>query len=227
MTFEYLRQSLFFFKNNLAMIIRIQLPFLLLFAVAAQFIGSGGLQNPETLQNLALVNLLNLTLMPIYRGAIIAYLGSVVDNKPLSVFQCLSIAMGRWRHLLLVYIFTGFAVASGFMLLIIPGIVLLIRFAFADYACILEGKSSLQAMKSSWKATPAWFWPLLSGLSILFFAAITMQVGLSQLLGLDQPENALLAIPVDILFGLMQSLFTVFGFRIYCVMREEKAPATE
>ncbi|MCV6588855.1 MAG: hypothetical protein OIF57_07495 [Marinobacterium sp.] len=222
MTFEYLRQSLFFFRNNLGMIARIQLPFLVLFSLLGQMTVGTDMTSPEGRQAIALVMVANLLLMPIYQGATIAYLGSVIDNNPLSVGQSLAVGMARWRSLFLVYLLTGMAVFTGFMLLIIPGVFMMIRLFFADYACVIDKQGSNQALKSSWQDSSLYFWPLLNGLAPLALTLLVLQVGLGELLALDQPGNEWLSVPFEVLTGLLGSALTVYGFRIYCVMREER-----
>ena len=222
MTFEYLRQSLFFFRNHLGVIAKIQLPFLALFSFLSFLLTGDDNSDPaEIRQTMMILMIANFTLIPIYWGATIAYLGSVVENQPLTVSQALARSLSRWRHLLMVYLFTGIAVSAGLMLLIAPGIYFLIRFAFADYSCILEQQRPLQSMKSSWENSADYFWTLFQGMALLFVVLTGGQMILSQLLELNNPENALLAIPMDLLFGLLHSLITIYGFRVYCVMREE------
>lgn len=221
MTFEYLRQTLFFFRSHFSVIARIQLPFLIILSIVGVFaMGSLEDNSPQQRQLLAGLAFANFTLIPIYWGATIAYFGSVVDGRPYTVGQSISQALSRWRQLLIVYVLTGLAAGTGFMLLIIPGIYLLIRFAFADYFCVNEGMKAVASLKASWQTTNDYFWHLLPGLAILFTTLSGAEILLDQLL-LTEDSSPIMALPIDLFFGLLHSLLTIYGFRIYCVMKEE------
>ncbi|MBY4678279.1 YciC family protein [Marinobacterium arenosum] len=220
---EYIRQSLFFFRGHLNVIARIQLPFLLLInlfgTLSASDMEPG---SPQQQQMLAAMAIANFLLIPLYWGATIAYLGSVVDNQPLSPLNALGRALTRWRSLLLVYMLTGLAAFGGFMLFIVPGIFLLIRLGFADYICVLERQGSMASLRQSWQQTEDYFWTLLKGLAVLFVALSGSEILLELLLDQLFGNSLWTALPLNILFGLLHTLLTVYGFRIYCVMREEQ-----
>lgn len=222
MTLEYLRQSLYFFRNHLGMIARIQLPFLLLTAFLSMQTIDIDLREmtAEQSQLMMSVMLANVILMPLFQGATIAYLGSVVNNNPFTVFQSLSAAVARWPYLFLVYLVTAIAITGGLMFLIVPGILIMIRLFFADYACVVEKKGIMESVRDSWGSSREYFWPLLNGLGLLLAALLTFQMVLSTLFGLDAETSPMISIPLEMLFGLLGTALTVYGFRIFCIMRE-------
>ncbi len=57
-----------------------------------------------------------------------------------------------WR-LLIVYSFYGIAVLLGFIALIIPGLYLAAKYAFADFEAILNDKPAFSALNESWRDT--------------------------------------------------------------------------
>lgn len=221
--FEYIRQSLYFFRSHFMMIMRIQLPFLLLEGFFAMMI-SGTPSEEGVAVNQATSALLNLTLMPIYGAATIHYLNSVVYNQPLTAGQAIVKGLGRWWALLLVYLFVGFFIISGLSFFIIPGLFILARLAFADYICVLEGKGVFESIAESWRRTGDYFWILLNGLVILFVCINGPNFAIQMSLASDE-GSAFLPVVTSIIFSLISVLITVYGFRIYCVHRESNQPA--
>jgi len=221
MTFEYLRQSLFFFRNHLGMIARIQLPFLLLTSALATMTLDIDMRNmdQQQAQTMMLTMMANVLLMPLYQGATIAYLGSVVNNQPYTVFQSLSAAAGRWPRLFLVYLLTALCVSAGLMLFILPGILIMVRLFFADYLCVTEKRGIMESITLSWNSTKDYFWPLVNGLALLLVILIGLRVLIDAVFG-TAALDPMVSIPLEILFALAGSSLTVFGFRIFCVMRE-------
>ncbi|WP_027858317.1 hypothetical protein [Marinobacterium jannaschii] len=150
MPLNYLRQSLFFFRQHLLAIIKIQLPFLLLINLATLWVESTSAPDlPASGNSLAVLMLLNLTLLPVYWGATIFYFASVVADQPISVTTALIQSLSRWRPLLLTYLSVALITFGGLMLFIIPGIYLTIRLSFADYICVLQKQPAMDAIRQS------------------------------------------------------------------------------
>ena len=201
MTFEYLRQSLFFFRNHLGMIARIQIPFLLLTSSLSMMTMGIDVRemSPEQAQTMIGMMLANIVLMPLYQGATIAYLGSVVNNNPYTVFQSITAALGRWPLLFLVYLLTAVGVTFGLMLLILPGILIMVRLFFADYACVVEKRGIMESLSDSWQNTKDYFWPLISGLGLMLSVLIGLRMVIDSLLFSDAGQiDPFIAVPVEI-----------------------------
>ncbi|MGB0467387.1 MAG: YciC family protein [Pontibacterium sp.] len=219
---EYIRQALYFFRSHFSMVVRIQLPFLLLINVLALLADTSFDSQSESFSTMvAGLTLLNVTLMPIYMAATIFYFGSVVKNQPLTAGQALLLGLTRWRALLLVYALSAFAVFSGLLFLVIPGIFILIRLGFADYICVAEQKGPLDALKESWERSEPWFWTLLNGLAILFVIVTGTEMLLELLLEKIGLLNAPVSALINMFFGLLNTALTVYGFRVYCIAQEE------
>ncbi|WP_020683568.1 YciC family protein [Marinobacterium rhizophilum] len=226
MTFEYIRQSLFFFRRHLGTIARIQLPFIIGLNLLGLLLDSGFEANSNQMHTgTGLLMLLNLTLLPLYWGATILFLQSAVDSRPLSAFQAVALSLKYWRRLLITYLLSGFAVTLGLMLLIVPGIYAGVRLVFADYICVLEDRKPVASLRQSWAESEVYFGLLLKGLLLIFGALFLIEAPLlylAETAGISTP-------PVDaflsVVFDLMGTLVTVYGFRIYSLMRSESAAA--
>ncbi|WP_432697482.1 YciC family protein [Marinobacterium sp. YM272] len=220
MAFDYLRQTLFFFRQHLLTLAAIQLPFLLLlallnYALIGNLVDTG---DPEIQMNAALASLARLVFLPFYLGGTIIYLQSVIDNQPVHPLTAILSAAGSWGRLLLTYILNAIAISVGFMLLIVPGVYVGVRFAVADYACVLERKGPIEALRGSWNGTSEHFWLLLQGLALLMGLLFLTNVLISQAFGAQPLLSTLFSVIIDFLGVLV----TIYGFRIYCVIREEQ-----
>ncbi|NVK39597.1 MAG: hypothetical protein HWE39_00010 [Oceanospirillaceae bacterium] len=225
MTLEYIRQSLFFFRRNFGVIARIQLPFIILLNLVGWLIQSTLDPETQAVRNAgALLMLLNLTLLPIYWGATILFLQSVVDNRPLGALTAIRSSLKYWRRLLLTYLMMAVAVTLGLLLFIVPGIVAGVRLAFADYVCVLENRKAGESLRQSWGDTREYFWLLLNGMLIIFGGLFLMEM-LFTLIDRNVVSLAPLNPVLGILLDLLGTLVTIYGFRVYCLMKEEAVGA--
>lgn len=220
----YLKQTWFFFRANLVPIMRIQLPFIILITlISMSAIQSVDPENPQMNNSLMMFYLTSLIFLPIYVGATIAYLESVVNEQPISTTEALKIGLTRWWPLLITKMLGAFAIVIGLFLFFIPGIYVLVRFAFSEYHSVIEKAAPTKALKNSWDDTSEFFWPLVNGLAVLFVILLGGNLLLEALLQLMGIDSVLLRSLLDIVFGFLNCLYTVYGFRLYCVMREKQS----
>jgi len=223
-TFDYLKQSFFFFRQNFRDIATIQLPFLILLNALALWLDMNASETEDFRQTALSISLLSLVLMPIYWAATILYMQSKLENRPLQPFQAISLSFKYWKTLLFIFILTALAISGGLLLLIIPGIYIGIRLSFADYIGVVEGKSAWASLKQSWEETDDYFWVLLQGLLILYPTLQLVEIPITQYFTNQEDRSMLLELPIVVFLDLLSALITVYGFRIYCVMREEIRP---
>nr|WP_067296870.1 YciC family protein [Marinobacterium profundum] len=225
MTFEYIRQSLFFFRRHLNTIARIQLPFIIgLNLLGLVLEASVEADSSQMHTGTGLLMLLNLTMLPLYWGATILFLQSAVDDRPLSAFQAVALSLKYWHRLLITYLLSGFAVTLGLMLLIVPGIYVGVRLVFADYICMLEDKKPVASLRQSWGESDAYFWLLLKGMLIIFGGLFLIEAPLLYLAETAGFSSPAVEAVLSVLFDLMGTLVTIYGFRIYSLMRSESSP---
>lgn len=227
MTFDYLRQSLFFFRNHLNRLALIQIPFLAVlafvqFQLIQQLPGNVEELPMELVQrNMFISSALDLTLMPIYWGATLFYLQSVLQGKPLAVAPALTLSLTCWGRLLITYILSVLAISFGLVLLIVPGIYIGIRLAFAEFYCVMEGMGPMESLKASWEKTADFFWPLFQGLALIFGALLLAETLISEALR-DQKGVMML---FSLLIQFLGVLPTIYAYRIYCVMKSDNQSA--
>ncbi|HEY7478502.1 MAG TPA: hypothetical protein VIB62_09715 [Actinomycetota bacterium] len=89
----------------------------------------------------------------IIRGAALASVGD-----PLDVEASYRYGFRRFGSVILVSLLVGLAVGIGLILLIIPGLILLVMFAVAIPALVVEDRRGTDAMSRSWNLVKGHFW---------------------------------------------------------------------
>ena len=105
---------------------------------------------------------------PIYCGALVYALAQLKDGRRPSYFEAISVGLRTWGRLFSARFFAGLWIVFGLILLVVPGIVLMVRYAFIDAVVVLEGVGGDRARRRSAELTRGFRWQIfLAGL--LFF----------------------------------------------------------
>jgi hypothetical protein len=121
------------------------------------YVARSDLNSARTLS--VIFGLVNLVLVaPLLAGAMAKatadlYLGGVPD-----VGSVLSFAMSRLGAILLVTLLVGLSVVGGFILLIVPGIIIAIRLSAATVVVVVEDLRGRKAMGRSWRLVKGHSW---------------------------------------------------------------------
>jgi hypothetical protein len=100
------------------------------------------------------------------RAAALATVGDPVDIE--ASYQY---GLKRFGSVLLVSILVGLSVAIGFILLVIPGIILLVMLSVSIPALVVENRRGTEAMKRSWELAKGQFWHVLGVILVAFIIA--------------------------------------------------------
>lgn len=102
-------------------------------------------------------------------GLVNMYLGLLDGKKP--SLDAFVMSASKWFNVFMVYIIYALMLFVGFILFIIPGVFLLIRFMFVIYYVIDSDMTITDVFKASWNDTKGNFWHLLlASLSLTLFA---------------------------------------------------------
>ena len=93
-------------------------------------------------------------------------------------------AFSRFLSLLGISILVGLGVAIGFMLLIVPGIILALRWAVAVPACVVENKGPLESMRRSAELTKGHRWKIFGVWVLIAIVAIIILIMVGVFAGL-------------------------------------------
>lgn len=166
--------------------------------------------------------LLGLLAYPIYAGGVIFFIASVISGNRLNAKSCWLLGLRYWSPFLFLSLLLGIVTGLGFLLFLIPGLVALARFAFAEFDLLLKDQSPPDALRHSWKETRPYFWLLLGGYGVIFAAFYVPYFGLIFILDDLNVELGLVGILLDTLYAVLNVLFTVFRFRVYDLAGEHR-----
>ena len=168
------------------------------------------------------VLLMGLLAYPIYAGGVIFFMASVISGNRLKVRSCWLLGLKYWGPFLLLSLLLGMVTGLGFVLFIVPGVIALVRFSFAEFDLLLKGQSPLDALRRSWDTTRPHFWLILSGYLIIFAAFYVPYFGLIFVLEDLEVELGIFEILLDSLYAVLSVLFTIFRFRVYDLLNERR-----
>ena len=210
---EVLKESLFFFKTNFRSICAVVLPVIIPLEIFYGICDSLYQEGNNSI--LWLSSGAGLLLKPVYQGALIFYLASVLTNEYLPVKTCYQQALKYWLPLMTVYILSFLAIATGFLLLIIPGLIVMGRLAFAEFYCLLCNKSSHEALWGSWRNSRKEQWQLIGGLILIPVAIVISLLLLESFFNLLGFVGPVFTFVSSIISSVGFTLTTIFAFRIY------------
>jgi glycerophosphoryl diester phosphodiesterase family protein len=94
-------------------------------------------------------------------GAITRAAAGTLIGRELTLEAAFGYGIGRFWSIVWVSLLVGLAVAGGFILLIIPGIIFFTKLAASLPALVVEDRRGTQAMSRSWNLTSGHFWHVL------------------------------------------------------------------
>ncbi len=149
----------------------------------------GIVASSESTAGLLVVSLVQLLLGPLLGGAVAkaaadTYLGSTPD-----ISSTLNFALGRFGALIAVAILTVLAVGLGFLALVIPGIILLVRLYFGSVVVVIEGVSATKGLRRSYDLTGGNFWRLVGAAFVIGIITTVVSSIIQLPLVLAAPES--------------------------------------
>ncbi len=136
-----------------------------------------------------------------------------------------------------VWLISGFAILFGFILLIIPGIILLVRWLPLYGFVLADGEMSMEALSKSWEATTAKFWPLLLAvlapmalLAIPFFTLLYSEfssIFIDEFSEIYVKTPAIYLVMTTICSGLGLLTVTAIGIASYSLLHDGAASLNE
>lgn len=232
MLYKLLLDSWRFFRNHLRVLAIIILPIVLPIEIFAAIYEYHFLGAEPTMQELLMLRIPSIIAAPIYSIAVVFYIASIIDNKPLPLSSLWQLGIRYWLMYFIMSFMIGMMAGVGLLLFILPGLFLLAKFAFAQFELLLHGHSPPQALQRSWQRTTGHTATVLGGYVVLATLFIAVYLGLGTLLGLLYPDYSSLleqksAVPIvfsmvlTVIFAVLECLFTIFAFRVYDVARKQ------
>ena len=136
--------------------------------------------------------------------ASIALIFVVSDREEdIGVGTSFSRAWSQLTSMIWVDVLRGLAVFVGFILLVIPGIIFGIWFAFSRYVLVAENKKGTNALKTSKKLVEGHWWDVLGRFAFLALVGLVVGAILGSVPIIGQLATALLVPPFSVTFSIM------------------------
>ena len=117
--------------------------------------------------------------VPMMQAALVFGSMSNLEGRPASMTDCLAAGQRNWLRLLGLDILVGLGVVIGMILLIVPGVLLALRWSVAVPSLVLEGRGIQESMGRSAALTQNNRWSIFL-LGLIFFAGmIVLQMALT------------------------------------------------
>lgn len=91
----------------------------------------------------------NLLVYPIYTAALIQMMAQQAQGKRPGNQELFNLALKSWHSLLILHLLGSLLALFGLTLLILPGIWVMVRFAFSEYYLVLENLNPIEAIQRS------------------------------------------------------------------------------
>ena len=215
-----LADSFRFFRNHLVSIVLIIVPVVLPVELFRARYAESLLGSESTFISELPLLLLGLMAYPIYTAGVILFIASEVSGTRLKTRDCWLLGLRFWWTFLLLAMMMGVVTTVGFLLFLVPGLIALARFSFAEFNLLLNGRSPPDAMRLSWDETRPYFWPILGGHLIIFAAVYLPYFALVFVLKDLEVDLGIFHVVLDSLYVVLGSLFTIFRFRVYHLVHE-------
>jgi hypothetical protein len=154
---------------------------------------------------------------PISGGALVYALAQLKEGRRPSYWEALSVGLRNWGRLFAARFFAGFYILLGLILLVVPGIMLMVRYAFIDPVVVLEGASGDRARRRSAELTRGFRWQIF--LAGLLFSVIVVPLGFVIRIPYEEFFPALNTmatdVAVDCVFDLVYVILQIVIFLYY------------
>jgi uncharacterized membrane protein len=97
---------------------------------------------------------------PIYVAAMIHALSKIKGGERPRYLESMAVGFRNWGRLFVVRLLAGFLIVLGCIALIVPGIVLSVRYALLDPVVVMEGAGSDEARRRSTELTKGFRWQI-------------------------------------------------------------------
>jgi hypothetical protein len=150
-------------------------------------------------------------------GALVYALAQLKKGRRPGYFEALSVGFRNWGRLFSARFFAGIWILLGLILLVIPGIVLMVRYAFIDAVVVLEGAGRKSARRRSTELTRGLRWQIFMA-ALLFAAAFA---SLEYLIRVSYTENfpalntMAMDVAVDCVLDIVYAIIEIVIFLYY------------
>ena len=154
-------------------------------ALPSVLIANSGSESDAAVSPVLLAVLTTLVLNPLSQAVMLHTAFQDMSGRRISLSEALRAALGRWLPLVGLSICVGFGIVCGFILLIVPGFVLMIMWYVANPACIVERLGVFASMGRSSELTKGHRWAIFGMFVLIAIASGVMSAVVKGVLGLS------------------------------------------
>lgn len=152
---------------------------------------------------------------PIYGVGVVFYIASVISGESIDTKTSWMLGAKFWFPYIVLNVFIGVAVMFGLILLIIPGVIFVVRYAFSEFELLLYQSKPLEAMKNSWNITKDYMWVILGGYVVITLVLYVPYYLIASLFDEAGVSYWVLDTASNIIYSVLGTLYTIFSFRVY------------
>lgn len=178
-------------------------------------------------QPLAVRLVMELMFSPLVAAATVAALSRIQRGQAAGYAVAMTEGIAAWGRLFVVRLVSGVAVAIGLLALVVPGVLLLLRWALVDSVVVLEKAGLAEAWRRSAELTLGQRRDILLVGGLLFIGVLGASFGLSAVVrGVPGLNHFVVRVLMDCVLVMLQTVFTVALFLFYWRRRGEAASTT-
>ncbi|MCX6929756.1 MAG: hypothetical protein NT154_42065 [Verrucomicrobia bacterium] len=165
---------------------------------------------------------------PIYIGAMMYALARLKLGQEVTYKEAMLVGLKNWRRLFAARFFAGLIVILGLFALLIPGILLLVRYALLDCVVVLEECDSSKARQRSNDLTKGRRWQIFGAGALCFIGLNVLGILLYLPQSIAEPLNLMAYdVIVDCLIDIAYALIQIAMFLFYWEARAGELAAAQ
>jgi hypothetical protein len=182
----------------------------------------------DAMARMQLNNVAEVLLGPIVNGALIGLLAQRMNGRKVGYGAAMGVGLRNWGRVFAARFFASLLIIVGLIALIVPGIILAVRYALIDEVVVLEGVAGPEVRARSTELVRGQGWQIVFT-TVLLFATLIAVAACTGFLMATVPsfENLAGAVVADCVPDLVGALFTCVYFLIYWDARRRKPAAAD
>ena len=211
------------FRSMLAIILPIVIPAEIITGIYSYYF----VTDIDSFSEQIIPSIIALISYPIYSLGIILFIASKSAGIKMDLKALFELGLTFWKPYLIIYVLLYLAFIAGLILLIIPGIIIAVRFAFSEYHLIFDRLNPIEAMKVSWNSTKGYRWIIFWGNSIIMFFLCMPSFIFSDFLYQTSMLSVISSTIYNICISFLGVLITIFTFHVFKYSREQNKDAVD
>ena len=153
--------------------------------------------------------------LPVYSVAVIFYMASKSSGEITDIKSLWVKGLSNWGRYIILYALILISVMLGIIIFIIPGIILGVRLAFADFCLLYNNTNPLVSIKNSWNATKDYKWIIFKGYALIALITFLPYYLLTGLYNESYIPSIVFNSVLNIIYSVVNMVYTIFAYNVY------------